>query len=147
MKFTDEDIKYIFNEGQHSVLARLKKQQMSEAITGDNAKPHDFIPSDEEDIEANAADTEMRSDDDDRDQAIHEAEQFLDELKSKYEDFIVDDIADFKAQSSMHDMALDIVLDYRTDGGYADEGGFDGFGFASFVYYAMMSRGRTTDRG
>jgi len=119
----------------------------SEAITGDNAKAHDFIPSDVEDIEKNARDTENRSDDDERDAATKKAEHFMDEVYDKCGELVVQMVEDFKSQGPMNDIALDVVLEYRTDGSYVDEGGFDMFGLANFMYDVMLKRGKTADRG
>ena len=105
----------------------------SEAITGGNAKPHDFIPSDPEDIERNALDTESRSDDDDRDQAIHRAEQFMDRLYDACAETVMNMFLKFTEEDPMNGSGLDVVLEHRNAGEYADEGGFDGMGLAMFA--------------
>jgi len=117
----------------------------NEAITGDNAKVHDFIPSDSEDIEKNALDTQNRSDDDDRDQATARAEHFMEELYDKCAELVVRMVEDFKAQDPMNDPALDIVLEYQSDG--SSNLDLDVFGLASFTYTIMAAQGYATDRG
>jgi hypothetical protein len=60
--------------------------------------------------------------------------EFLDNLQDEIGKIVAKRIKKYVKGDKTKSENIDNILGYRTDGSFADEGGFSGFGFANFAY-------------
>lgn len=127
-----KDSKLKFNRNAEDKFVNML-HNYSEAITGANAEPHDFYPSDDEDRDANIADTERRSNEDDIEQGKNAASNFFDTLYEETADFVRSKINDYLTSDNLDD--FDEVVEYLSDASSNED--LDRYGFANFLYEVM----------
>jgi hypothetical protein len=112
----------------------------SEAIVGE-VNTDEFWPDADKSDEQYDQESEKRE----HDEAYIRAEKFMDHLYNELGDIVEDRVKDFKSMNKLNSPALDMVLEFQSDG--SSNMDLDKFGLAEFVYTTLRNRGKNADRG